>query len=369
MTFLDEAKNTRPAEWSRVQSRLGCEDLTLSEVAGLLTSEASEHLEELAQASHKLTQKRFGKTIKLYAPIYLSNECINGCSYCGFNHTNKIERRTLTCDEAISEAEAIMSAGHRHILMVAGEHPKALPIETICKIADRIRPRAAGLSIEVQPFDEAGYRKLATAGIDGVTLYQETYNRERYSEVHPTGPKSHFGSRLDSIDAAGKAGMRFIGLGALLGLSEWRGEALALIAHAKHLMKKHWRSNITVSVPRIRDSASGFSMPNSVSDRELAHMICALRLALPDAGVILSTREPAELRDKMLPLGITQMSAGSVTSPGGYTDNAGQHDNEQFHLEDNRSPDEIASMLRTAGYDPVWKDWDHNLFGERKDVK
>ena len=361
-TFLQEARKTKPVEWERVRARLGSDDLSMAEAASLLTPQAQEHLEELAQASSALTQQRFGKTIKLYAPVYLSNECINGCLYCGFNCKSDIERRTLSAAEAIAEARAIMAAGHRHILLVAGEHPKAMPPELICEIASAIRPSAAGLSIEVQPFDEDGYRRLAAAGVDGVTLYQETYDQEAYSQMHPTGPKSLFGSRLESMEAAGRAGMRFMGIGALLGLADWRREAMALIAHARHLMKHYWRSAITVSVPRIRDSASDFTMPHPVTDRDLAHLICALRLALPDAGIILSTRESPMLRDRLLPLGITQMSAGSVTSPGGYTQTKDQT-GEQFHLEDNRSPREVASMLREAGYDPVWKDWDPRLVG------
>ena len=360
--FLQEATDTKPVEWEKVRARLGCDDLSLAEAAALLTPQASEHLEELARAACALTRKRFGRTIKLYAPLYLSNDCINGCLYCGFNRHSNIERRTLSAPEAIAEARAIMAAGHRHILLVSGEHPTAMPLELICEIASAIRPSAAGLSIEVQPFDEAGYRRLAAAGIDGVTLYQETYDDRVYSQVHPTGPKSRFGSRLEAIEAAGRAGMRFLGIGALLGLADWRREAMALVAHARYLMKHHWRSAITVSVPRIRDSATNFAMPHPVTDRELAHLICTLRLALPDAGIILSTREPPFLRDHLLPLGITQMSAGSVTSPGGYT-LMKEQPAEQFHLEDHRSPNEVALRLKDVGYDPVWKDWDPHLVG------
>ncbi|MFH0799028.1 MAG: 2-iminoacetate synthase ThiH [Pseudomonadota bacterium] len=316
-------------------------------------------LEGLAQRAHRLTVQRFGKTIKLYAPIYISNSCINGCLYCGFNSRNKIERRTITPGEAISEARAIIARGHRHILLVAGEDPGAVSIEFIEETARAIRPLAAALSIEVQPFDEDGYRRLAAAGVDGVTLYQETYDRKVYAAMHPHGPKSDFSSRLKAIDAAGRAGMRFLGIGALLGLADWRAETEALILHAKQLMKNHWRSFISVSVPRIRDCTADFRMPSPVADRELAQMICALRLALPDCGIVLSTREPAELRDRLLPLGITQMSAGSVTRPGGYT--GGTDAGEQFHIDDDRSPSAVARMLKEKGYDPVWKDWDNQL--------
>ncbi len=362
MTFLDTIESTKPLPWSRVASRLGDENLSLAEVAALLSNDADAHLEAMAQAAHALTRKRFGRTIKLYAPIYISNSCVNGCRYCGFNRCNATPRTTLSTDVVIAEAEALLAQGHRHLLLVAGEDPKAVPLDLLEAIARAIRPKAAGLAIEVQPFDETGYRRLAQAGVDGVTLYQETYDEQTYTLMHPTGPKSIFASRMNAIDAAGAAGMRFLGLGALLGLSDWRTEALQLIAHARALMKRYWQAHITVSVPRIRDCASDFQMPSPTSDRDLAHMICALRLSLPDCGIVLSTREPASLRDRLLPLGVTQMSAGSATAPGGYTQSvAPSADQEQFHIADERSPDAVARMLREKGYDPVWKDWDRHL--------
>lgn len=366
MSFLEDIKRIAHAPWKKIAGRLGNESLSMSEVAGLLTDEAQTHLEELALAAHKLTVRRFGRTMKLYAPVYLSNECINGCLYCGFNSDSDIPRRTLSVDEAIGEAHAIMETGHRHILLVSGEHPTKVPVDFIASIAKAIRDRAAGISVEIQPLDESGYGSLVEAGVDGVTLYQETYDEIAYARIHPYGPKRVFRGRLMAIDAAGRAGMRFLGIGALLGLTRWRFEALALVAHARELIKKYWRSSITISVPRLRDSNANFAMPEPVSDRDMAHMICALRLALPDCGIALSTREAQTLRDNLLPLGITQMSAGSVTSPGGYTHP--QKTGEQFHLEDVRSPDAVARMLIEAGYDPVWKDWDGSFVGQGADV-
>lgn len=359
MDFIDEVQNLSAVAWADVASRLGYEDLTLSEVMGLLSPEADGHLEEMAKAAHSLTVKNFGRTIKLYSPLYISNSCINGCLYCGFSSRNAIERKTLGLNETLAEAEVIVSAGHRHILVVAGEDPHTTPIEFIEEVAAALRPRVAGLQIETQAFDETGYRRLSHAGVDGVTLYQETYDRKSYEKVHPYGPKRIFGARTSAIDAAGSAGMRFLGIGALLGLFDWRREAISLIAHARWLMKRHWRAFVTVSVPRIRDSASGFKMPSPVSDRDLAHLICVLRLSLPHSGISLSTREDAKLRGNLLPLGITQMSAGSVTSPGGYTKESVS--GEQFQLEDCRSPQVVAEMLMKAGYDPVWKDWAKEL--------
>ncbi len=349
------------AELESALSRISCESLSLEEIASLLSPSADKHLETMARASNGLTRKIFGKTVKLYAPIYISNECINGCLYCGFNASSKIARRTLSVDEIKKEAETLILAGHRHILLVSGEDPKAVTVDSLCEIAKSIRTSCASLSIEVQPFDESGYRKLSEAGVDGVTLYQETYDRSSYEKFHRSGPKKFFDARLRSMDSAGAAGMRFLGLGALLGLFDWRQEALSLIAHAREMMKRHWKSFITVSVPRIRDCSFSFEMPSAVTDRDLAHMICVLRLALPRCGIILSTREPADLRKNLLPLGITQMSAGSCTSPGGY--NSPEKSGEQFHMEDHRKASEVAASLIEMGYDPVWKDWDSNLFG------
>lgn len=315
----------------------------------------NDQLEQLAHKAHELTIRRFGRTIKLYAPLYLSNSCVNACRYCGFNAANPIDRITLTHDEVVREMEFLVSQGHRHVLLVAGEDPKAVPLEYLEEIAKRVRPRVAKLLIEVQPFDEASYRRLAEAGIDGVTLYQETYHRATYEAMHPAGPKSDFCARLRAIEAAGRAGMRFLGIGALLGLHDWRFEADALIEHARSLKKRFWQASIGVSFPRIRDSASDFKMPSPVSDRELVEMIIRMRLALPDADLTISTREPAELRDRLIPLGITQMSAGSVTSPGGYT--RGKDAGEQFHIEDTRPSAAFAEMVSSTGYQPVWKDW------------
>lgn len=331
--------------------------LPLDEVEHLAYSEMNDdELEDLARRAHALTVMRFGRTIKLYAPIYLSNSCINSCRYCGFNGTNMIKRVALTAGEIIREADYLVARGHRHILLVAGEDPEVVTVGYLADIARRLRGRVAKLTIETQTFDETSYRVLAEAGIDGVTLYQETYHRPTYEMMHPAGPKADFSARLGGIETAGRAGMRFLGIGALLGLHDWRYETVSLVEHARTLKRHFWQSHVSISFPRIRDCASDFEMPCPVSDGDLVRMIAIIRLALPDADLVLSTRESAYLRDNLLPLGITQMSAGSVTSPGGYT--SGISGGEQFHLEDARGPGDIANMLRQKGYDPVWKDWE-----------
>jgi 2-iminoacetate synthase len=347
--------------FSKLRSRLESEDLSTDEFAALIYDDSPIHLEEIAQAAMRIRRKYFGNTIKIYAPLYLSNSCVNECRYCSFNRSNDIERTTLSATETSKDADILIAQGHRHLLLVAGEDDKAVSIEYLEDIARIIHPSVASLAIEVGPTDEENYRRLSDAGIDGVTLYQETYNKDVYNHMHPSGPKADFEKRLASIESAGKAGMRFLGIGALLGLSDWRREAISLFNHARYLQKRFWKSTITVSVPRIRFAPEGFTVPQPVSDSELVRLIVSLKCALPQIGIVLSTREPAELRNNLLPLGISQMSAGSRTEPGGYA-NPSQAE-EQFSIEDIRTPSEVAESLRTAGFDPAFKDWENCLHG------
>ncbi|MDP2599606.1 MAG: 2-iminoacetate synthase ThiH [Deltaproteobacteria bacterium] len=309
----------------------------------------------LYEKARHLTVQRFGKTIQLYAPLYLSNECIDTCLYCGFSRPNKIERQTLTAEQVLQEAACLTAQGFKHLLLVAGEHPKKVSVDYLCDIAKQLRPKLALLSIEVAPFEEPDYRKLADAGVDGVVIYQETYDREAYQKVHLGGPKKDYDKRLAHVEAACKAGVRFMGLGCLLGLSPWQEEARRLIEHARYLMKHYWQTQFSISFPRLKQCASGFTALCPVSDEELAEMIASIRLALPEVGLVMSTREKPELRDKLLKIGITQMSAGSRTEPGGYLhpDESGK----QFELEDHRPPVEVAAAITHAGYEAVWKDW------------
>lgn len=309
----------------------------------------------LEQKAHFLSVQRFGRVIQMYAPLYLSNECIDTCLYCGFSRHNQIVRKTLTVAEVLEEAEILVAQGFQHLLLVAGEQPKKVSVSYLSEIARSLRPRIASLSIEVAPFEEAAYRQLALTGVDGVVIYQETYNEEIYKQVHVGGPKKDFHRRLEFVEEACRAGMRTVGIGVLLGLADWREEIPQLIEHTRYLMKRYWRTEFRISLPRLKPCASGFQAPHPVRDEELAEMICRLRIALPEVGLVLSTREPPELRDRLLQLGITQMSAGSRTEPGGYShpDEAGK----QFELADLRTPAEVANAIRQQGYEPVWKDW------------
>lgn len=343
-----------------VQRALAAEHLRSADFMALLSPAARDYLEPLAQKAHRLTQQRFGKTIQLYAPLYISNECSNGCLYCGFNATNQLPRRTLSLDEVETEARILRRRGFRHVQLLTGE-ARAVNNELLAAVVRRIRPLFASISLEVYPMDEAGYRQMVEAGVDNLTVYQETYDRELYDALHPFGRKKDFDWRLTTPDRGGAAGLRSIGIGALLGLSDWRIEGFLVGMHARHLARTWWRSRVNVSFPRMRPASGGFEPPVPVADSALVQLICALRLLIPDAGLVLSTRESADLRDHLLPLGITQLSAGSSTAPGGYGqagEGSAAGGGEQFAIDDDRDAEQVCAMLRAKGYEPVWKDWD-----------
>jgi 2-iminoacetate synthase len=328
----------------------------VEDMAALLSPAAAPRLEELAAAAHALTLRRFGRTVHLFAPLYLSNECVSVCTYCGFSAGNEIARRTLEVGEVVEEARCLVDRGFRHILLVSGEHARIVSKEYLLSCAEALSPFVDTLSVEVQVWDTATYRRLVDAGCDGLVVYQEAYDPATYAAVHVKGKKRNYDWRLAAPDRGAEAGMRRLGIGALLGLHpDWRSEALALAAHAHALVQRWWRAEVTVSVPRLRPAAGGYIPPVAVGDRDFVQLICALRLALGDVGIAVSTREPAWLRDGLVPLGVTLMSAGSHTEPGGY---AAPSDAEpQFEISDDRTPEEVAAALRARGYDPVWKDW------------
>lgn len=350
----------------------------LRRFAALLEPADDEQLEAMACESQAVTRRHFGKTIRLFAPLYLSNECINNCAYCGFSRDNAILRVTLETDAIIAEARHLAKEGFRQILLVAGEHPKFVSNGYLERCIRALVPEIPSLSLEVAPMEAEDYTRLVQAGAEGLIVYQETYDQNAYAEFHTAGPKKDFHWRLACPERAYEGGFRRIGIGALFGLSPWRGEALALARHLEHLLRKCWKAQFTISLPRLRPCAGEFAPRSPLPDREFVQLICALRICFPQVGIVLSTREPAELRDALLPLGITSMSAGSHTEPGGYTgqgkedlhltvrgkavtpgaDTLGESATEQFSIADDRSPAEVASILRARGFDPVWKDWD-----------
>ena len=319
---------------------------------------AENYLEQMAQLAHQLTIQRFGRTIRLYAPLYLSNYCTNSCQYCGFNKDNKFQRTRLTIDQSLEEAEVIASEGFGDILLVSSEDKEFISIDYLVELAGKLRGKFSSISTEVYSMSMAEYTQLFNAGIDGVTLYQETYNRRTYHYYHPAGPKSNYETRLNTPDKIASAGMREVGLGVLLGLKNWHVEVLALAEHAHYLIKRYWRSHISFSFPRLRPAyaVTDSQFESLISDRNLVQMMTAVRLCFADAGLVLSTREGDQLRDRLIKLGITKLSAGSKTNPGGYSGRSGAI--EQFQIDDNRSPAQVAAMIKQAGFELVWKDWD-----------
>jgi 2-iminoacetate synthase len=335
---------------------LNRERLSINDLAVLLSPDAEVFLPALAARAAELTNRRFGRTIQIYAPLYLSSYCGNRCQYCGFSAENQITRRVLTMAEAEAEAAILEARGFSHILLVSGEAPARLGVDYLVELAERLRPRFASLSIEVQPLSEEEYRRLYRAGIVAVAVYQETYDAAVYPLVHLAGPKTDMVNRLAAPARVAAAGMREVGIGALLGLSDWRLEGLALGMHLAWLRRRFWRTGLTVSFPRLRPAAGGFAPLVEVGERELVQLLLALRIFDPDVGLVLSTREEARFRDGMIGLGPTRYSAGSCTAPGGYSD-PGQAA-EQFEIGDQRTVEEVCQAIRAKGHDPVLKDWD-----------
>jgi len=357
--FTNLSTNIQGAGSSDVRRALSATRLTIHDLAALLSPAAEPYLPQMAQRSTEITLARFGKTTQLYAPIYLSNYCTNRCVYCGFSADNLIKRKCLTIDEAEKEAMILHDRGFQHILLVSGEAESAVDIEYMEAIALRLRDKFAAVSIEIQPMSEEQYHRLFLAGITAVAVYQETYNREMYKKVHLSGKKSDFDYRLETPARVAKAGMREVGIGALLGLSDWRAEGLAIGYHLAWLRKEFWQTAFTVSFPRMRPAAGEFEPLRIVSEKNLSQLIFALRLFDQDVGLIVSTREEARYRDGMIGLGPTRYSAGSCTAPGGYGgDNS---DGEQFSVGDHRSLEEVCAVIKEKGFDPVCKDWDREF--------
>jgi len=377
----------RDATAAQVQECLCRSSIGLTDFARLISPAAAEDcLEIMARRSQALTRQRFGKVIRLFAPLYLSNECINNCKYCGFSRDNPILRVTLSVNEVVKEAQALHAQGFRNILLVAGEHPRFVSTGYLAECIRALHETTPSISLEVGPMETADYQRMVEAGADGLVVYQETYDRQLYSDLHTSGPKRDFNWRLETPERAYAAGFRRLGIGALYGLADWRYEALAVAAHAQYLLRHCWKSSLTISLPRIRPCAGEFQPLTQMGDRDLVQLVCALRLMFPDVGLVLSTRERPALRDGLIPLGITLMSAGSHTEPGGYT-GAGRekvHLTEhgrikqlakgasewagtettaanQFTIADERPPEAVAEVIRRLGYEPVWKDWDAAL--------
>lgn len=331
----------------------------LEDFKALISPAAAAYIEPMAKLSQELTQKRFGKTMQLYIPLYLSNECTNFCVYCGFNHDNQLTRKILNKEEVLREVEAIKKLGYEHILLVTGESTRHCGVDYLKEMMALIKPHFAQISLEVQPMDVDDYMILAKEGLNAVYVYQETYNSERYPIYHPKGRKANFKYRLETPDRLGKAGVHKVGLGVLLGLEDWRVDSFFTAMHLSYLEKTYWQTRYSIAFPRLRPNAGSFQPNFEVTDRDLLQLICAYRIFNQEIEISLSTRERPVYRDNVFKLGVTTMSAGSSTEPGGYVEK--NKELEQFVISDDRTPAEVESMIRNSGYEAVWKDWDYAL--------
>lgn len=344
------AKTRRDVEVALQKSRRNLEDFK-----ALISPAAKDYLEDMAALSQRLTQKRFGKTIQLYIPLYLSNECQNICTYCGFSLDNKIRRKTLTDREILQEVEAIKAHGYDHVLLVTGE-ANTVSLSYFQKVLDLIRPYFSHIAMEVQPLDQQDYEALIRLGLNTVLVYQETYHRADYKKYHPKGKKSNFDYRLETPDRLGRAGIYKVGLGALFGLEDWRTDSFFTALHLQYLEKTYWQTKYAISFPRLRPFSGGLEPKVTMTDRDLVQLICAYRILNEEVELSISTRETEKFRNNIIRLGITSMSAGSKTNPGGYA--VEKQSLEQFEISDERTPAEIVQVIRGQGYEPVWKDWD-----------
>ena len=340
----------------RVEAGLDLDDLQV-----LLSPAAVPFLEEMAQLSHRRTVERYGRTIQIFAPLYLTNVCANVCTYCGFSAQNRIPRRILNPDEIRAEAAVLQARGIRHVLFVTGESARA-GRDYFLEALRLLRPDFSNLSMEVQPISEEDYAALAAAGLSGVTVFQETYDAAAYPRFHLKGPKADMAWRLETPDRLGRAGLKKIGLGALYGLSDWRTDAWFLGLHLRYLERRYWRTRYSISFPRLRPHAGAEIEIQPTTERDLVQAFCAYRLFSREVELTLSTRESPRFRNHAIRLGVTSMSAGARTNPGGYA--AADDSLEQFAINDDRSCDEVAGFLRSQGYEPVWKDWDPAYDGQ-----
>ncbi|EJC1078288.1 2-iminoacetate synthase ThiH [Vibrio parahaemolyticus] len=332
----------------------------LEDFKALISPAAEPYLEQMAKLSYSLTRKRFGNTMSLYIPLYLSNLCANACTYCGFSMENRIKRRTLNRDEVEAEIDAIKRMKFDSVLLVTGEHETKVGMKYFREMVPIIKQRFNYLAMEVQPLNQDEYAELKTLGLDAVMVYQETYHPKTYAQHHLRGNKMDFRYRLETPDRLAKAGIDKIGIGALIGLEEWRADCFFAAAHLDYLERTYWQSRYSISFPRLRPCAgnapaSGLQPKSVMTDKQLVQLICAYRLFNPEVELSLSTRESPQFRDNVLPLGITSMSAASKTQPGGYATE--EVELEQFEISDERSAASVEDMIRAKGFDPVWRDW------------
>lgn len=358
ISWADTTKKIFSKTENDVRRALAKERCDVEDFMALISPAAEPYLEQMAALSRHYTEERFGKTISLFIPLYLTNSCANGCVYCGFHASNPMPRTILTFNQMEDEYRAIKKSGpFENLLLVTGENPAKAGVKYLAQALDMAKKYFDDLKIEVMPLSAEDYRELTRHGLNGVVCFQETYNRERYNVYHPSGKKADFLWRLNGFDRMGQAGVHSIGLGVLIGLEDWRTDVTMMAYHLRYLQRNYWRTKYSVNFPRMRPAENGGFQPNVVmTDRELAQLTFAMRIFDHTVDISYSTRELPDFRDNMSTLGVTTMSAGSKTDPGGYY--TYPQSLEQFHVSDERTPQEVFNRLRELGREPVWKDWD-----------
>jgi len=347
-----QSKNTRDVEIA-----LSKQHLDIHDFMALISPAAQPYLKQMATLSHRITLERFGRTISMYIPMYVSNACTNSCVYCGFNHANPLTRITLSLDQVKAECEAIRRLGpFENLLIVSGEFPRLNGVDYLEKVLKVARPYFNNLTIEVMPMKERDYYRLTQSGLNGVVCFQETYHEANYKKYHPRGMKSIFEWRVNGFDRMGASGVHKIGMGVLIGLEDWRTDVTMMALHLQYLRKCYWKTRYSINFPRMCPAEGGYKPKVVMSDRELAQLTFAFRIFDHDVDISYSTRETPSFRANMMKLGVTSMSAGSKTEPGGYVSTPDAL--EQFEVSDSRTPMQVAQEIRDLGYEPVWKDWD-----------
>ena len=336
---------------------LGKEHCDVDDFMALISPAAAKYLEPMAQLSKRYTEERFGKTISMFIPLYITNSCTNSCVYCGFHISNPMARTILTPEQIEDEYKAIKRLGpFENLLLVTGENPAKAGVPYLAKALDIAKKYFSNLKIEVMPLKAEEYAELKEHGLNGVICFQETYHKANYNIYHPRGMKSKFEWRVNGFDRMGQAGVHKIGMGVLIGLEDWRTDVTMMAIHLQYLRKHYWQTRYSVNFPRMRPSEGHFQPNVIMTDKELAQLIFAFRIFDHDVDISVSTRENAKFRDHIATLGATSISAGSKTDPGGYA--TYPQALEQFSVSDERTPAEVEQAVKAMGYEVVWKDWD-----------
>lgn len=331
------------------------EKLDLGDFMALISPKAKPYIKEMASLAHKYTRMRFGNGVSMYVPLYLTNLCTNNCKYCGFACHNKFSRRVLNAEEVELECQAINKMGYENILVVTGESEKRGGMDYFREMIPIVQKHASYLSMEVQPLDTEDYAELKTLGLDAVMVYQETYHPGCYKENHLSGKKTDMRYRMETPERLGDAGIDKVGIGALLGLYDWKADIIALARHLEYMRKHYWQTRMSLSFPRLRPAAGGFEPQYPVGDLEMIQIVCAWRLFDHQLEISISTRENQRFRDAIVPIAITAISAGSCTSPGGYAVNRAD-DLPQFIINDDRTVAEVTEALKQNGLEPIFRE-------------